>query len=185
VTESLDKKLPSRAPAENSGQVINAKPTLLQRLKKPAISLGIVALAFAGGFLWARVAGDRTLSEAKSEYETTLASARTEFEKSDAALARAQARGQMLTAYRDLHLALMALEERNFGTANNHLNRAGKILATVSEPGATKQQAQIAREVGEAILAWRPDVSQDVGKQRHTVLGFAGRLDPLVGAVSD
>lgn len=185
MSEPSDKMLPPRDPAEGSEKSVSSKPTFLQRMKRPAIWLGVVMLAFVGGFLWAKVAGNQALSEAKSEYETTLSSKDTALQESDTALSRSQARVQILAAYRDLHLALMALEERNFGTANDHLNRAAKTLTAVSEPGAGEGEVQIAHQVGEAILAWKPDVSQDVGKQRHTVLGFAGRLDPLVGAGSD
>lgn len=185
MKEFPDKMLPPPEPAPGADSTVSAKPALLERIKRPAISVGVVALALAGGFLWAKVVGDQALSEAEGTYEATLSSKQASLHESDAALNRAQARGKILAAYRDLHLALMALEERNFGTSSMHLKQAGKRLATVAEPGAGQREVQTAREVAAEISDWRPDVTEDVGQQRSKVLGFLRRLDPLVDAGSE
>jgi cellobiose-specific phosphotransferase system component IIA len=78
---------------------------------------------------------------------------------------------EVLEARRALHRALVALDERNFGIAQQKLEQAGALLAK----GDKELEA-----LGKAISAYRLLATEDVGAQRTRVLVFATKLDELV-----
>jgi len=84
-------------------------------------------------------------------------------------------RGRLM-ARRELHQGLMALEERNFGTATAHLQSAAAALAANSA-GDTAL-----RELSERVGAFRVTATEEIGEQRTTLVGFIQLLDKALDA---
>jgi len=80
-------------------------------------------------------------------------------------------------ARRHVHLALLALDERNFGIAQSELARAGKLLKD-SEPPAGSDLDKLAT----SLLNHRLVATEDLGTQHHKILKwvrvFDGALPP-------
>jgi hypothetical protein len=78
-----------------------------------------------------------------------------------------------LEARRRLHLALLQLEERNFGTAEQHLSAAAALLAKSKPEGELEQ-------LRAALASARLKASDDVAAQRSKIAGWISRFDALV-----
>jgi hypothetical protein len=131
----------------------------------------ILGLAFGAG-AWH---GSIKLDQQKTHYETALENAQQEAGKLQAELSAERAKLGQLEARRRLHLALAALEQKNFGIAQTELERAAAFLDR-SRPDAgtpvSKLQAQIK---GYKIIA-----SEDVSKEREMIQGWLRRFDELL-----
>jgi uncharacterized protein HemX len=92
-----------------------------------------------------------------------------EAEKTAAAV---EARVLRLEARRRLHLALVQLEQRNFGIAEQHLTAAGALLEK-SKPEA--DLGQLRTELAGARLK----ASDDIAAQRAKIAAWAARFDEL------
>ncbi|MDX2051316.1 MAG: hypothetical protein SFV15_02930 [Polyangiaceae bacterium] len=136
---------------EVSEPTLPAKPPsgFKQTLKKLGLLLGALAIAYGAG-----------------RFQSARAWHATE---------NAQAQTQKLEARRQLHLALMALEDRNFGTAQKTLTQAGAILRA-SQP--SDEFSELAGEIENYKFVAGEDVSTD----RQKVLGFTQRFDQLLSA---
>jgi hypothetical protein len=78
-----------------------------------------------------------------------------------------------LEARRRLHLCVVALDQRNFGIAEQHLSLAARLLASSKPEG--ELEALRARIAGLKLPA-----TDNVGEERKQVLDFAAKLDELV-----
>jgi hypothetical protein len=76
-------------------------------------------------------------------------------------------------ARRQMHLALLALDERNFGIAQQHLRGASEQL-NASSPASDLQT--LARQIGDTSLI----AAGNYGGQRLQVIELARRLDALL-----
>lgn len=90
--------------------------------------------------------------------------------------AQAARRERVLLARRDLHRALISLQQRNFGTTEKHARQAGTLLAEVGGDYA---------QFSEELKSFRPTVSDDIGQQREDLLATAARLDELLGELPE
>jgi hypothetical protein len=79
-----------------------------------------------------------------------------------------------LEARRRLHLALLALEDRNFGIAQAHVDAAAGLLAQGSS-GAPAGIGDLQRELAAARLV----ATEDLGQQRQRLLDVVRRFDTL------
>lgn len=77
-----------------------------------------------------------------------------------------------LEARRRLHLALVALDSRNFGIAQEHLTAAASLLSK-SHPDKSSDLAKIAAE----ITGYHLKASEDVGAERDRLMGWVRRFD--------
>ena len=78
-----------------------------------------------------------------------------------------------LQARRHLHLALLAVDERNFGIAQKELEAAGRLIAQATDkPEHSKIAADIQRH---KLIA-----TEDLGAQRQKLLGWTRALDALL-----
>jgi hypothetical protein len=130
---------------------------------------------------------NETLKSAKSDLRVTQMDLRT----SDALI-------QQLEARRQLDLALAALDQRNFGIAQQRLDEAAVRLLLVEQA----DQAAKAHPVETADYVYQPPVSTldlsalagqikgtalattpDIGAQRQQILGFVSQLDAQLGRV--
>jgi hypothetical protein len=83
-----------------------------------------------------------------------------------------QRKVQRLQALRHLHMAILALEERNFGIAQNELGTATQLLEQ-SQPDANEPAGKLAVQVrGQKLIA-----TEDLSAQRQKLLAWAKALD--------
>ena len=98
----------------------------------------------------------------------------------------ARARVAILSAEAAAYRSAVALEARNFGTANDYLRRAGAALATLPAgdevPGLSEAAVASLGEVRTALDATDLNVAVDVESQRAAVLRLAARLDEIAAA---
>jgi F0F1-type ATP synthase membrane subunit c/vacuolar-type H+-ATPase subunit K len=128
------------------------------------IALGLVALLAAYGA--GRLQGAQATNAAEDRAEAS-SQVTTELQ---ATLLRFEAR-------RKLHLALLALDERNFGIAQQHVSEAGGLLTKSGPAGGVPS---LAAELSGAKLV----ATEDLGAQRGRVIGWARKLDAALPAVA-
>jgi hypothetical protein len=78
-----------------------------------------------------------------------------------------------LQARRHLHLALLAVDERNFGIAQKELEQAGRLLGGAS---AQPEHAKLAADIQRHKLI----ATEDLGAQRQKLLALTRALDALL-----
>jgi hypothetical protein len=81
----------------------------------------------------------------------------------------------LLEARRRIHVALIALDERNFGIASQELDGAGSMMSTVE--GAA--DGPIA-ELSARLHGYKTVVTNDLGSQRAEIVAFAKKLDVVL-----
>lgn len=126
--------------------------------------LVLIGMAYGSGLR----GGTRRVQAAEAELRRV--SARADAAQADLSVRDATIR--QLEARRQLHLALIALDQRNFGTAQTHLQAAGTLLDGAGGDGPA---------LGQQIKATELVVASDFSAQRERVLDFARRLDALLG----
>ena len=86
----------------------------------------------------------------------------------------AEAEVLRLESRRRLHLVLLAMDERNFGIAQQHLSEAGVLLGQ-ADPSTDSELGKL----GAAIRECRLVATEDLGVQRAKVLDWARRFDEV------
>jgi hypothetical protein len=149
-------------PTQADAPGIPTGPQTTGRIKRVLIILLVLAAALGATYLTGRLQGG---VEVKAANERVTA----------AEQARDEARGKVvqLEARRRLHLALLALDQRNFGIAESHLGVASALLAK------SKQPASLA-ELHTALSAVKLRASEDLGSERKKIESIIQRFDQLV-----
>lgn len=150
-------KPPAAAPAAKSST-----------LKKALIGAGVGLFTLLAAYGVGRMQGTQTAKQAEKRAEEAAA----ERQQTKETLAGEQARVERLEARRRIHLALLALDDRNFGIAQEHVSAAAKLLEK-SAPQADSELAKLATELSTEKLV----ATEDVGVQRRKLIGWARRLD--------
>jgi hypothetical protein len=88
-------------------------------------------------------------------------------------LAAARQKLLQLEASRQLYLSLVSLDQRNFGIAQEHIQKASKLLVQSGPPPAL---AQLAKAMTESNLV----ATENISAQREQVLRWATGLAALV-----
>jgi hypothetical protein len=109
-------------------------------------------------------AADARASAAASASASALVASRASAEVERGKVARLEAR-------RRLHLATIALEDRNFGIAQEHVGVARTFL--VAAKGGDGDVQKLATDLD----AFKVVATEDVGEQRKALLAFCKRLD--------
>jgi hypothetical protein len=154
--------------------VDNSKPDEVSRStatstpRRVAIYVGIGLAALGAAYGVGRLQTQAAVNEAEQQ---TLARAAAQAEQSKV-LELEQAKVRELEGRRQLALALLALDERNFGTAQSHLKQASALL------GETKGDAAMA-ELTAAIAAYTLVATDDTGAQRKQLLDWTRKFDAL------
>ncbi len=106
-----------------------------------------------------------------------LQEARRGFEEDKSSLANKEQqralRETALLSRRGMHQALVALEQRNFGLAQDRARQAGEQLASLGEDWAAFS------EIAQQLSDFRPTVSDDISEQRTQLLDRVRRFDEL------
>lgn len=132
----------------------------------------VAVVLFFSGFVIAMVTEGKACEQKLSEKQATIDQQKTTISEDQEALRQARFAADVLQADRHLHLAVMALEQRNFGTADEQVKKAAGVLSKVEKTGDSEAVAQVASDVEK----WMPEVAPDIGSQRTRLLEFSQRL---------
>lgn len=146
-----------------------APPAQDQPGKRAAIliigALVLVGMAYGSGL--------RTSTKRLAEAKQVLLRVQTQADAARSDVARRDTTIRQLEARRQLHLALIALDERNFGIAQGHLNAAAILLGNA---GGGEGIAALTKEIrGTNLVA-----AADFAEERRQILDFARRLDAAI-----
>ncbi len=146
-----------------------AKLSFRERLRKAwhvTVVMGWVFLGAAVGWGIGSIQGRLAMQEARRGFDE---------EKAQLAAKAQQAAvtERALLARRGIHQALVALEQRNFGTAEEIARQAGEQLSSLGE--GWEDYAEMAQLLSE----FRPTVSDDVSEQRRQLMELSRRFDQL------
>ncbi len=158
-----------------------ASDTSISISVKPArlAELGRSRVGFAAS-LGAAYAVGRADAGAKTEAVRTAAAQAAESHQEETAELAAQVQTErrrtvLLEARRRIHIALIALDERNFGIASQELNGAGSMMSTVQ--GAADGPIAV---LATRLHGYKTVVTNDLGTQRGEIVGFAKKLDAVL-----
>jgi hypothetical protein len=138
------------------------------RAKRALVYTGLGLGALGAAYGTGRLQTQGAVSEAR---EQTVERAAAEAEQGKL---RAEAAGKVreLEGRRRLSLALVTLDERNFGTAQRHLTKAGALLAESKGDAALEELAR-------TVSAYKLVAADDIGTQRKQLMDFTQRFDTL------
>jgi hypothetical protein len=136
--------------------------------KKALIGAGVGLVLLAVTYGVGRYQGAQTAGAADHRAEA----ADGERAKTEATLSSERARATQLEARRRLHLALMALDARNFGIAQEHVTEAGKLI----QKSAPAKDSELAK-LGDELATTRLVATEDLGSQRSKLLAWTQRFD--------
>ncbi|MBI2388702.1 MAG: hypothetical protein HYV09_03710 [Deltaproteobacteria bacterium] len=136
-----------------------------------AIGVGVALVTAAGAYGVGWYQGKSRADDA--ERRAVAASSASASAVSSAGVTLDVERGKVarLEARRRLHLAMIALEDRNFGIAQEHVGSARAFLA--SAKGADPEL----QKLGGELEAFKIVATEDVGDQRKALLAFCKRVD--------
>lgn len=145
------------------------------RRKWVAAAAAVLALgaAFLAGYLIER--GARQGAEAR------VAAAETQLQQAQGQVAAAQARNRLLAANVAVFRAAAALDNRNFGVANDLMNAVRSNLQQVEAAAAPGLDPAALAAVRERANAVQVSVATDFEAQRDELLGLAADINTLVG----
>lgn len=135
-----------------------------------AVALVLILIAF----FWGRSLGMQAARDAEAQVTAVQATA----DEARAEAAELRAAVALLQARRHLHLALIELDRRNFGTARAHLNLAGEQLARIERPPSGIDATALAR-LAEQLQDARLAAGEDLFQTRSRILGWVQELDRL------
>lgn len=133
------------------------------------ILIALFVLALAVAYTVGRVQTASHITAAKHQVEQIGKSQK----QTKSQLDSEKALVDQLEARRRLHMALLAMDQRNFGIADQDMNAAAKLLARSKPAGdLAKLQQQVA---GFKLVA-----TEDLAGQRQKILDMVHRFDQLV-----
>lgn len=157
---------PSSAPEPESSSEPRPRAS---RLKKIAIIAGGITVACLAAYVTGRMQTSGRIDDA----EQAAGELRTEKDRLREQLDARQRDVFALEARRRLHLALLALDNRNFGIAQKQLRTGAKLLQQGPDTKAL-------REIAEAMRTYDLTAVEDFGEHREHIVGWAARFDQAV-----
>lgn len=143
--------------------------------KAAAIGVGVALVCAGAAYGVGRFQGAAKVEEADKRAAAAASASASAATAARVAVDVERGKVARLEARRRLHLALIAIEERNFGIAEEQLKAARKELA--SAPGGDNELAKLSTEVdGYKVVA-----TDDIGEQRKKLLDWCKRLDATLG----
>ena len=138
-------------------------------------ALGLIGASYGVGRLQGML--EVTQIQSKAAQHSKLQAAQTS--KLQTELSSAHVKLRQLEARRQLHMALMALEQRNFGIAQQRVKQSGQLLVD-SRPPSDGELARLAR----AMAAKKLVATENLATQRRELLAWADKIDTLVPPAS-
>lgn len=137
------------------------------------IAIGVSAAVVAIGVAWGigRFQGNAKVEEAERRASAAASASASAVAASSVAAEVERGKVARLEARRRLHLAIIALEDRNFGIAQEHVAAAKAFL--LAAKGGDPEVQKLATDLD----AFKVVATEDVGDQRKAILAFCKRLD--------
>lgn len=167
----------SKEPKQSKTPKDPSKPPRMVTLRRKALVvsflLSVVAVAVAYGV--GRLQGWQTTRQAEATIESLQQGNKEASKECGAKLAAQGRRVERLEARRQLSIALLSLDERNFGIAEQHIELAAKLLRkSESDP-----QSEL-RAISEGLSKFRLVATENLAQQRETMFSWARRIDEVV-----
>jgi len=155
-------------------------PTSPSRFKTAKIVLLAAAAAIvlvAAGYFTASIQGNSRMDALKAEHQQAVLAVQNELRSARTALASTTERNHLLSASAALYRTSADLDDRNFGTANMHLQEAAAAMAKAAAAGgdADPELGRLSAVLGEMNI----NVAADLAAQRSRVLQLAAEVDGL------
>ncbi len=140
------------------------------------IAIGVVvALAAAGAAYGAgRLQGNAKVEDAERRAAAASSASANAVTNANVFVDIERGKVARLEARRRLHLAIVALDEKNFGIAQDHLGAARSQLA-----GAKGADSEL-QKLGSELEAFKIPTADDVTEPRKKILEWCKRLDALM-----
>jgi hypothetical protein len=148
-------------------------PVLIRVLIAVAVLLLIVF-----GLYWAGLSHGRgEMAQQKADDEAQLKAAQTKTAAAQTQADALQTQNQLMTARGLLYQGAIALDRRNFGIANDDVEKAKQLLVAVkpADPGIEAKLGV----VRSAVAGTKITVAQNLDDQRSHLLDLATQLDAL------
>lgn len=161
-------------PASGDGGRTFSSPTIRAIVFGVLIALVLGAIAYFVGLSQGRA----QLDAQKTAHDQRISAIQAELRGAQSELTTANIRRHVMEARAALYRTLVDLDQRNFGTANEHLQEAALALGRISQGsnGVPVQQIDSLRTV---IARTDINVATNLQQQRAQVLDLAAQLDAL------
>ncbi len=146
----------------------------MANVKGIAIGIGVAIAAAGIAYGVGRYQGEARVTEAEQRALSAGSASSAAVLGSKVSVDVERGKVARLEARRRMHLALIALDDRNFGTAQEHVTIARSWLA--SAKGADVEVLKL----GADLEAFKVVASEDVGEQRTKMIALCKRLDDLL-----
>ncbi len=150
--------------------------TMTVRKKTLAIVSGVTLAALLISYGVGRMHGAERVTAIKQQADQELKAMIAQTAETNEKLQATTQKSLRLEARRQLHLALLALDDRNFGTAGQHLQDASKLIET-SGGQADSELTKLGRDLGQPDLV---KVNEDIGQQRERILALVRLMDKQI-----
>jgi hypothetical protein len=155
--------------------------------KRLLMMFGLFLLCVASAYGYGRWQGAKAVAGQQAEAEAAQnraanfrASVADGTERAQKWSADLQAQVNMLQARRQLDLALTALDERNFGTAQTRLHAAGNALAGAVQTPPSGADASVLSRLAQELQPVSVPVAEDLAQQRQQIQGWIRDLDKQI-----
>lgn len=140
------------------------------------IALGVVVALVGMGAAYGvgRLQGDARVRDADARAAAIASSSASAVSLANVGVDIERGKVARLEARRRLHLVIIALDEKNFGIAQDHVTAARAHL--VAAKGSDNEVAKLASDLEAMKIAPADDVSEP----RQKILGWAKRIDELM-----
>lgn len=153
-------------------------PSPLRTVKVVLLATVVGVALVAGGYLTASMQASSRMDAQKAGYEQAALVSQNELQSARQALADSTERNLLLSASAALYRTSADLDDRNFGTANAHLQEAAAAVAKAAEASANPQLARLGSALGQMDI----NVATDLAAQRSSVLQMAAEIDGVLEA---
>lgn len=161
--------------ASGTGRETSPPMPLNRNLVLGGTALALLILAYFFGW-WN---GRAQAAAIRSDYEQRLQTAQKETEGLRAELASTQTLNRLVLARGWLYRAAVALDRRNFGTANDYVRQAAETLQAIAPVEMSANAAALTR-AREAVSSLNIQVAVDLEQQRRQLLDAAAQLEALM-----
>lgn len=160
-----------RPPASSSERTVPVRFVLITA----TVGLVLGLVAFGVG----RLMGHGSLTAEVEERDESLAERDKELSEVRGTLARSQQRVSLLEAHTAIYRAIAELDRRNFGLANESIERSAKTLSQIEAHRLGLDKGALAKLQG-TVEGLRLEVDADLAQQRQALFDVVGQLDRMV-----
>lgn len=152
-------------------------PSRLMTAKMLLLAAAVAIALVAAGYITASIKGSSRLAAQKTGHQQAVLALQNDLDSARQAVASATARNHLLSASAALYRTSADLDDRNFGTANTHLQEAAAAMAKAAAAGGDggPEIAKLSTVLGQMNI----NVAIDLAAQRSSVLQLAAQIDGL------